>query len=262
MITGPEPMIRTDLGRAVAFTGCSRGVHAFQEAIKDCERVEGSGRSLGVVLDRLDGLGGVAQPLDRPIVEVVLADDEPRLGWQGVAHDLDLVVLRRHLDLPGLYVLDRVVRAVMAEAQAACLSSGRTADDLVTEADPKQRSPVLDRRLREARRTVEPCRVAGAWRHDETANIGRQSRGRVHSVRQHADASPSRGELSNDVLLEAVVHDRDERPVSRSNLVARVDRDLADKVLVLPARHVPSGSDGRGLVQLIWSANEDALRPG
>ena len=92
MTTGPLPMISTD-GLA-GFTAQPLG----HEAIEDRQRVERTGRALRVVLDGLDRLGRVAQPLDRAVVEVALADDEAAVWRQRLADDLDLVVLRRHLD--------------------------------------------------------------------------------------------------------------------------------------------------------------------
>ena len=52
---------------------------------------------------------------------------KPLLGGQGLADHLDLVVLRRHLDAAGVKVLHRVVRAVVAEAQAARVRARRAA---------------------------------------------------------------------------------------------------------------------------------------
>ena len=84
------------------------------------------------------------RPSTEPVVEVDLADPEPGRGRQRLADDLDLVVLGGHLDEPQLDVLDRVVGAVVAEPQPARVGAGGPADDLVAEADPQQRPPVVD----------------------------------------------------------------------------------------------------------------------
>ena len=49
-----------------------------QEPVEHLDRIERAGRSLGVVLDRLDGQRRVAQTLDAAVVEVALADHEAR----------------------------------------------------------------------------------------------------------------------------------------------------------------------------------------
>src|SRR5689334_17806759 len=48
------------------------------EPVEHRERIERPRRALGVVLDRLDRLLGVAKTLDGPVVEVQLADVEAR----------------------------------------------------------------------------------------------------------------------------------------------------------------------------------------
>ena len=95
------------------------------EPVEHGQRVERPGRALRVVLDGLDRLLAVAQPLDRAVVEVDLADPEPGRGRQRRADDLDLVVLGGHLDDPELDVVDRVVRAVVAEPQPGRVGAGR-----------------------------------------------------------------------------------------------------------------------------------------
>ena len=117
----------------------------------------------------------MAQPLDRAVVQVDLADAEARCRRQRVADDLDLVVLGGHLDEPELEVVDRVVRAVVAEAQARRLGAGRARDDLVAEADPEQRPAVVDDRLRERDRAVESSRIARARRKDDAVDVRRRA---------------------------------------------------------------------------------------
>ena len=110
------------------------------------------GPGLGVVLD--GGAGDVAQhqPLDRAVVEVHVrqlggaevglpADrlvGSTRLPPSGAEHR-EAVVLRRDLDPPGAQVLDRVVRAAVAERQLERLEADRAAQQLVAEADAEHR---------------------------------------------------------------------------------------------------------------------------
>src|SRR5688500_5427010 len=101
MTTGPEPMIRTDSGFRPASTALCTDWHRVRpptrgdEAVEDGERIQRAGRALGVVLDGLNRQLHVAQALDRPIVEVHLADAEAAAARQRLADDLDLVVLGR-----------------------------------------------------------------------------------------------------------------------------------------------------------------------
>src|SRR5205085_7332012 len=99
------------------------------------------------------------RPLDRAVVQVDLADPEARTGRHGLADDLDLVVLGRDLHEPELGVADGMVRAVMAEPEPGRLGARRAGNDLVPEADPEQRPPVVDDRLRERDRALEAGRV-------------------------------------------------------------------------------------------------------
>src|SRR4051794_10870282 len=134
MTTGPEPRIRTEAGfgpgavmpagmassTAHPMTAAGTTRSSGDEPVEHSERVQRTGRALGVVLDRLDRLLAVAQPLDRSVVEVHLADVETRGRRQGPADDLDLVILGRHLHDPELDVLDRVIRTVVPEPQTRC----------------------------------------------------------------------------------------------------------------------------------------------
>src|SRR5450830_1993368 len=96
MTTVPEPRIRTDsgFGRCVrrygvgALIGRSSGAHpaliggsrappaGVREPVEHGERVERPGGAFGVVLDRLDGLLGVAEAFHGTVVEVELGHPE------------------------------------------------------------------------------------------------------------------------------------------------------------------------------------------
>ena len=136
------------------------------------------------------GLVSVAQALDRAVVEVALADDEAGLARQRLADDLDLVVLCGDLDAAGVEVLDRVVGAVVAEAQAARVGARGARHDLVAQADAQQRPPVGDRRLREAHRTVEPRRITRPGREHQAG--ARRVPGPVARRRCAAARAPAR----------------------------------------------------------------------
>ena len=154
---------------------------------KTASASSGPGRPFRVVLDRLDRQVAVAQALDRPVVEVDLADVEPAGPGQRVGDDLDLVVLGGHLDEPAVHVADRMVRPVMAEPQPAGVGPRRAAHDLVTEADPEQRPAVGDGRPGQRHRPGEPGWIPWARRQDEPVHVGGQRVGRRHGVGQDPD---------------------------------------------------------------------------
>ena len=208
------------------------------EPVEHRQRVERAGGALGVVLDGLDRQLAVTQALDRAVVEVDLADVEAAGRRERVGDDLDLVVLGRHLDPAGVDVADRVVRPVMAEPEPARLGAGRPPDDLVAEADPEERAAVGDRRPRQRDRTGEPRRVARPGRQDEPVDLGGQRVPGADGVGQDPDPGPAPTERADDVRLEPVVDDRDERPALGrvADLARRLRRDEVDEVLVLPAR--------------------------
>ena len=215
MTTGPEPRIRTDGRCPAAVTtrpraGADAGGH---EPVENRQRVERPGGPFRVVLDRLDRQLAVAQALDRPVVEVDLADVEaaPAPGSESPT-TLTSWFWAVTWTSPRVDVADRMVRAVMAEAQPARVGARGAADDLVAEADPEQRPPVGDRRPGEADRTVEPGRVARARRQDEAVDVAAQRIGDVDGVGQDPDPRAAPAERADDVLLEAEVDDRDERP--------------------------------------------------
>ena len=154
----------------------------------------------------------MAQPLDGAVVEVELADAEPGRGRQRLADDLDLVVLGRDLDEPEVDVLDRVVRAVMAEPEPARLGAGGPPDDLVAEADAQQRPAVVDDRAGERDLGLEARRIArvratGSRRRRRSTSTSRRGR----RVREDADARAAMAHRPDDVRLQAEVDDADER---------------------------------------------------
>ena len=202
----------------------------------------------------------MAQPLDRAVVEVDLADPEAGRRGQRVADDLDLVVLGRDLDEPELEVADRVVGAVVPEAKARRLGARGPPDDLVPEADAEQRPAVVDDRPGERDLGVEPRRVAGPGRQDHAIDVGGEDvRGRCR-VRQDPDARATSKHRPDDVVLEPEVDDRDAWAAGVLGRVVRHGRrrDLPDEILVLPAGHGPGGRHGRLTVDLTGRRDDPA----
>ena len=247
MTTGPEPRIRTDAGlwtRRAQRVRASRRRRGRHEPVEDRQRVERPGRALGVVLDRLDRLLAVAQALDRAVVEVDLADPEARRRRQRLADDLDLVVLGGHLDQPHLEVADRVVRAVVPEPEAGRVRARGPPHDLVAEADAEQRPAVVDDRAAPAR--PGPSSRAGSPGPGDRITpsmSGGQRRPRTRSCAAGPGRARRGGASTRTMfVLQPEVDDRDPRAAVRRRARWSVDRrrrDLADEVLVLPARHGP-----------------------
>ena len=71
---------------------------------------------------------------------MALRDDEVS-GRDGGGIHLELVVLTRDVKKARLQILDRMVGAVMPKGQSRCGGAGGSAEDLVPEADAKQRNP-------------------------------------------------------------------------------------------------------------------------
>ena len=115
------------------------------------------------------------------------------------------------------------------------------------EADPEERPAVVDHRPSQRDRAVEPRRIARAGRQDHAVDVGSQRDCGRDRVRQDPDARAAAAHPPNDVRLQAVVDDPDQRPtlLARPDVDDRRRRDLADEVLVLPAADASRPIDGR-----------------
>ena len=81
------------------------------------------------------------EALDGAVVQVPVRHHDAGLLEQ-LRVDAEAVVLRGDLDLPRLEVLDRVVRAAVAELELVGLAAAREAEDLVSETDAEGRQRV------------------------------------------------------------------------------------------------------------------------
>src|SRR3954463_4991943 len=136
MTIGPEP------STSILCRSFLRGtIELRPEVVEQPERVVRPRASLRVVLDA--GRRDVEQPepLDGAVIEVHVRE----LGGAEVGLDLppdlpgdrEAVVLRRDRDPPRREVLDRVVRAAVAERELERVEPGRTGQQLMAEADPE-----------------------------------------------------------------------------------------------------------------------------
>ena len=102
---------------------------------------------------------------------------------------------------PELEVVDRVVRAVVAEAQPARVGAGGPADDLVAEADPEQRPAVVDDRARQRDLRLEPGRIAGARREDDAVDVRRRGRPTATAVCGRTRTRAPRRRIARTMLV-------------------------------------------------------------
>ena len=103
----------------------------------------GSGRRLGVILDRKHRTINTGQPFDRTIVQTQMChrDSTERRIHHGraIRNRIDrmgnlyrkIVVLRRDLDMSRAEVHDRVIRPMMAELQLIGVEAQRKTENLM-----------------------------------------------------------------------------------------------------------------------------------
>src|SRR5439155_13995084 len=130
----------------------------FEEAVEHVDVVERARRGLRMVLYRNDGLTTMAQSFAGTVIEVHLRNLDiagEALGIDGVA-----VVLRGDVHAVALEVLHGVVGAAVAELELEGPGPKGAPEDLVAEADAKNRG-LADERLNGRDLVVEERRVAG-----------------------------------------------------------------------------------------------------
>ena len=138
----------------------------------------------------------------------------------------EAVVLARYLDLPGLEVLDRVVRAAMTEAHLVGVQADRATEQLMAEADPEQRH-AADEPAQLLDDVGERRRIAGAVG-DEHA-IGRlltlpgrgEQLGGAHRAGVHPQAGATSAQVGDDRALDPGVDHGDRRAVRAAGRLER-----------------------------------------
>src|SRR5437867_3387477 len=99
------------------------------------------GRCLRMVLDAEDGLFGVAHPFDGLIIQVNAI--HLQIAWQRFWINGKAVILRSDFDFAALQILHRLIRSAMAKLQLECLASQCEAENLMPEANAKNRQIAL-----------------------------------------------------------------------------------------------------------------------
>ena len=167
---------------------------------------------------------------------------------------------------PELDVVDRMVRPVVSEPEPGRVRARRPTDDLVAEADAEQRPAVVDDRLRQGHGAVESSRIPRARRQDQAVDVRSEGDSGRDRVRQDADPGAAVAHGADDVGLQSEVDDPDQRAavLRTTDVHDRRRRDVADEVLVLPARNGPRRRNGRVAVGLAGcgdDASQAAVRP-
>ena len=211
MTTGPEPRIRTEAGFARASPVIRDRVtarRAPRTGRTPRARRAGPGAPSGWYWTVSIGRSRWRSPSTEPSLRLTWLTRNPDAARQRVADDLDLVVLRGHLDQPHLEVLDRVVGAVMPEAEPASCRRPRPGHDLVAEADPEQRPAVVDDRAGQRHLLLEAGGSPGPGdRITPSMSDARTSDGGA-VCGKHADARAAEAHRADDVGLEPEVDDR------------------------------------------------------
>ena len=163
----------------------------------------------------------------------------PRLGLDDLARrapDREAMVLAGDGDLAGADVLDRVVRAAVAERQLVGLQAGGAGEQLVAEADAEhglavqQRADVLDD-------VVQRGGVARAGDEEEAVGVARQQLLGRRRARVDLQRRAAAREVADDRALDAGVERDDRRAVALAFVTGRlVDRDLAREIASHHAR--------------------------
>src|SRR4029079_14819088 len=145
-------------------------------------------RRLRVELRGEDRQGPVAESLEGSVVQV--AERRGDVRGQRARVDREPVILRRERDVSGADVLDRVVRAAMAELQLERARAEREAEELVPQADAEDGLARPDERFDRPDRALERGRIAGAVGEEDAVRAAREDR--LGARRRGKDLDPAR----------------------------------------------------------------------
>src|SRR6188474_2207716 len=126
MTIGPAPMMRIDLMSVRLGTLLLHRAHELVEEVRHLAR---SGARFRVALEAERGLVGVLDALQRAVEERAVRG--AHVGRQRLLVHREAVVLARDEYLPGLQVLHRMVRAVVAELHLHGPGASGEAEELV-----------------------------------------------------------------------------------------------------------------------------------
>ena len=128
-----------------------------------------------MVLDAENGLILVPHPFDRLIIEVDSIHDY--VGGEGLRVHCKAVVLGGDLNFAGGKIFDRLIGATMAEFEFESLAAEGLSEDLVTQANPKNRHATLEQVPGCLHSIPENCWIPGAIRKEDSRGFVLQNLG-------------------------------------------------------------------------------------
>src|SRR5690349_8754737 len=139
MMIGPAPMMRMLLRsvRLGILLSLFVSLHECREAIEEVADVVRAGRSLRMALEAERGLVDAGEALERVVEQAYVRGTQ--VGRQALLVDRESVVLAGDADATVVQVLDRMVRAVVAELHLEGLRPRGQRHDLVAKADAENR---------------------------------------------------------------------------------------------------------------------------
>ena len=162
----------------------------------------GSGRRLGMILDREDRVLAVPEPLHGPVIEVHVG--HLHRAFEGIGVHCEAVVLGGDLHLFGGEVHDRLVAAVMPELELEGAPAHGQPQDLVSQADAEDGAPAHE--LPHDVRGVRDGRgVPGTVGQKDAVRLQREDVVRGRPRGHHRYAAAGIHETSQDVELDAVI---------------------------------------------------------
>src|SRR5690242_4227362 len=202
------------------------GMRQLQEAVEEIAGVVRPRPGFGVVLDGAPRNVLEDQPLDRAVVEVEVGE----LGVAEVGLPTDRlvaidrpiparpehrepVVLGGDVDPPRAQVLDRMVRAAVAERELEGLEADRATEQLVAEAD-SDHGRLADHTADVLDHVVQGPRVAGAVGEEDQVRVTREDLVRRAVARQERHTATPFPELPDDRELDPGIDPDNVRAVS------------------------------------------------
>src|SRR6185436_8254959 len=119
-----------------------------------------SRRGLGVILHTKNPFGFVTHPLDCLVIKIDSIHDD--IFWQGFRIQRIPMILRRDLNFSTLEIFYRLVSAPMTEFELESLSTKRLAENLMPQANSKNRHASMHQFAHFLHRITKGRRVSGA----------------------------------------------------------------------------------------------------
>ena len=163
----------------------------------------------GVVLHAERGERLMSQPFDSAIVQVDVSCLD--IAWQALIIDREAVVLRGDLDLAVALIDDGLIDTTMAELELEGLRSECLAENLMPQADAKDRH-LAQERMHGFDGVADGSRIAGAVREEDAVWLELENVVRRRIARHDGNPEAGLRKMAKDVPLHAVI-DGDDVPI-------------------------------------------------